>query len=133
MSTAGNNGSTPHRCSGVCRTINSFTFIERPLLFEVAPGIGSKSPRTLISTASASRTLSATLHIVDGESVIFQQRLQIQAKAWGVNSTAGINAPETAYFDILTSDPLASYQSASGTVFSAPGASVPVPGNERMQ
>ena len=73
------------------------------------------------------------MHIVDGESVIFQQRLQIQAKAWGVNSTVGINTWETVYFDILTSDPLASYQSVSDTVISASGAPVPVSENEGME
>jgi hypothetical protein len=84
-------------------------------------GANSTDLPVLTEETSPSRTVTTTLHVFDGTSLTFVQLMTLQANATYSNGTAGANAADTAYFDISTSDPGASYTAASGTIYATQG------------
>jgi hypothetical protein len=83
---------------------------------------GGTGPATPLSNRNhpAQRTVSALVHVYDGEQLNLVQTLRIQA---GVNGggSAYADASDTAFFNLSSSDASASYTAASGTVYLASG------------
>ncbi|HVX83532.1 MAG TPA: PEP-CTERM sorting domain-containing protein [Phycisphaerae bacterium] len=63
------------------------------------------------------RTVSMTVHVNDGAILVIDAYLETLADAEGGNTQVLVNAGNTANFNITTDDPLASYSTDSGTIF----------------
>ena len=92
-------------------------------------GFVSSTLPTYSASHPASRTVSAVMHLVDGETVTLHQILYVSAGV-SANGMAAADAFDTAFFNLYSADPTASYTTASGSVFAESGdpfAVAPVP------
>ncbi len=71
----------------------------------------------LFITSPPAHTVTATLHALDGQSFVIQGSMDLIANISTATGTAGASAMDTALFELSSSDPEASYSTASGTVF----------------
>jgi hypothetical protein len=69
------------------------------------------------ATHPPSFTVSTTIHVVGGESVVFGGTLELRGKVSDAISSVEVDADDTALFTLFSADPDASYTTASGVSF----------------
>ena len=88
----------------------------------------SQNPDGSAISASPARTVTTTLHALNGQSFVTRGSMELTANINTATGTAGARAMDTALFELSSLDLNASYRSASGTVFAtAPKSISPVP------
>jgi len=88
----------------------------------------SQNPDGSVINGPSARTVTTTLHALNGESFVIRGSMELTANISTATGTAGASAMDTALFELSSLDPTASYRTASGTMFAtAPESISPVP------